>query len=162
METGTAKAPGDIAKLFVQAWNERDAGGIAELFEEDADFVNVVGLWWENREDIRRAHAYGLQVIFNRSELKLGRVKVKNLTDTNAIVHARMQLSGQTPKEQTSAGMRHNQFLFVVRKHDNRWLCVSAQNTDIVIGAETHIRNQQGELMPADYRSQSRIQTLGL
>ena len=29
------------------------------LFTEDADFVNVVGLWWRTRAQIRDNHAYG-------------------------------------------------------------------------------------------------------
>lgn len=151
IEVNEAKAPEDIPKLFVQAWNERSAEGIAQLFEEDADFVNVVGIWWDNREDIRKAHDYGLSVIFNQSALKLGKVKVKKLSNNIAVVHARMRLSDQTPKEGT-AGVRHNLFLFVVRRHDDRWLCLSAQNTDIVVGAETHIRREDGKLITADYR----------
>lgn len=147
----TTLIPEDIPRLFVQAWNRRSAAGIAALFEDDADFVNVVGIWRENREAIRKAHDYGLRVIFNQSELKLGKVKVKNLSDDTAVVHARMRLAGQTPKE-IAAGIRHNLFIFVVRRHDDHWLCVSAQNTDIVAGAETHIRDKDGNLIPVDYR----------
>lgn len=151
MEPIEAKSPQDIPKLFARAWNNRRAEDIAALFEDDADFINVVGIWWENRDDIRKAHDYGLRVIFNQSELRLGKVKVKKLSPDTAVIHARMRLTGQTPKESV-AGVRHNLFLFVVRRHGNRWLCVSAQNTDIVAGAETRIRDQEGNLIPADYR----------
>lgn len=40
-----ALTPEDIPSLFIHYWNQRDAKGIAEQFTEDADFVNVVGLW---------------------------------------------------------------------------------------------------------------------
>ena len=54
-ETGEA-----VARAFFDRWNDHDAEGIAALFAEDADFVNVVGLWWRNRRAIRKAHDYGL------------------------------------------------------------------------------------------------------
>lgn len=146
-----ATAPEDIPKLFTEAWNARRADWLAALFEEDADFINVVGIWWENRADIQQAHDYGLRVIFNESTLKVGKVKVKPLGDGHAAVHARMRLTGQTP-QRGAAGVRNNLFIFVLRKHGDHWLCLSAQNTDIVPGAETHIRNEQGELAAADYR----------
>ncbi len=146
-----ATTPGDIPRLFAEAWNTRRADRLASLFEEDADFINVVGIWWESRTDIQKAHDYGLKVIFNESTLKIGKVKVKALGEGHAIVHARMRLIGQTPKA-GAAGVRNNLFIFVVRKHGDHWLCVSAQNTDIVPGSETHIRNDRGELVAVDYR----------
>jgi len=149
--TNTAESPEDVPRLFVENWNDRRADLLAELFEEDADFINVVGLWWENREAIFKAHDYGLKVIFKDSTLRAGRLKITSLTDDVAILHVRMMLSGQTPQENV-AGVRQTIFTFVVRKRDDHWLCVSAQNTDIVAGAETLIRTETGELKPADYR----------
>ena len=51
-----AQSPEDIPKLFVENWNQRRPDLMAALFEEDADFINVVGLWWNNRNDILKAH----------------------------------------------------------------------------------------------------------
>ncbi len=53
------KSPEDIPIRFAEAWNERNAENIAELFDEDTDFVNVVGIWWNNRDDIRRGVIMG-------------------------------------------------------------------------------------------------------
>jgi hypothetical protein len=36
--------------------------------------VNVVGLWWRTRREIRKAHAYGFERIFARSTLTLEQV----------------------------------------------------------------------------------------
>lgn len=148
----TASTPNEIPVRFAEAWNARDAEGIARLFEEDADFINVVGLWWDNKEDIRKAHGYGLKVIFNESTLKVERIKVKMLSDDIAVIHTRMRLIGQTLKGNTT-GLRQNLFIFVARKSGDYWLCVSAQNTDIVIGAETNFRDEKGNLTPIDYRN---------
>ena len=38
-----------VVRAFFDRWNAGDADGIGALFAEDADFVNVVGLWWRSR-----------------------------------------------------------------------------------------------------------------
>jgi uncharacterized protein (TIGR02246 family) len=146
--------PESIPAAFVEAWNRRDADAIAGLFDEDAEFVNVVGIWWHDREAIRKAHAYGLARIFGGSTMRLGTVRVKRLGDDVAVVHARMTLEGQT----SVAGVerprpRANVFSFVVRRAAGGWRCASAHNTDVVPGAETNVVGDDGRLRPADYRS---------
>jgi len=125
---------------------------MAELFEEDADFINVVGLWWDNRQDIYEAHDYGLRVIFKDSTLKVVKLKTKKLSDGAAVVHAKMNLTGQTAVEGQEGGTRRTVFSFIVRKEGDDWTCASAQNTDIVLGAETYIRTEDGGLKSVDYR----------
>ncbi|MEL7001578.1 MAG: SgcJ/EcaC family oxidoreductase [Bacteroidota bacterium] len=152
MDKKVAK-PEDIPRLFAEAWNKRDADNIASLFIEDAEFVNVVGLWWHNREDIRKAHDYGLKTIFSESVIEVRRIKVRMLNDSIAIVHARMRLSGQTAHDGVTApGVRMNIFSFVVQKAMDGWVCISAHNTDIVPGAETNIVDAGGKIKPTDYR----------
>lgn len=60
-----ANSPEGVARGFADAWNRGDALAIAALFVEDADFVNVVGLWWRNRRRIREAHAYGARCSYS-------------------------------------------------------------------------------------------------
>lgn len=143
--------PEDIASTFVEAWMARDAKALAMNFAEDADFVNVVGIWWEDREAIRRAHHYGLTTFFAASTLKLGRVKLRLVGTTAAIIHARMILTGQTGKDGREAGKRSTVLSFVMEHQNEGWLCVSAQNTEIVPSVETY-EAVDGRLKPQDYR----------
>ena len=146
-------APERIPALFAEAWNARDPDGIAALFDEDAEFVNVVGLWWHDREAIRQAHAYGLTRIFDRSTLRVGAVRVKRLSDDVAVVHARMHLEAQTPVgDVVRPRARTNVFTFVARRTPDGWRCAAAHNTDVVPGAETNVVDDAGRLRGADYR----------
>lgn len=145
--------PESIPAVFVEAWNRRDPDTLAALFEADADFVNVVGIWWHDREAIRQAHADGLTRIFQHSTLRLARVKVRPLSEAIAVVHARMSLTGQTAADGVAVpGVRRNLFSFVVHRTAQGWRCVSAHNTDIVPGMETNLVDATGQLRPADYR----------
>ncbi|WP_412062817.1 SgcJ/EcaC family oxidoreductase [Rubrivirga sp. IMCC45206] len=139
---------------FVATWMARDADALADLFERDAEFVNVVGLWWHDRAAIRRAHAYGLRVIFPNSTLRVVRTREKALADGVAVVHAVMALEGQSAGGGVAApGARQTVFTFVMRRGADGWRCAAAQNTDRVAGAETHARDASGALRPADYRA---------
>lgn len=142
---GICQSPLDVAKGFAQAWNAYDAEALAELFVEDADFVNVVGLWWHDREHIRQAHAYGFRKIFRNSHMKLGRTSVRELGPEVAVVHAAWSMIGQESHENREADKRRGVLSFTVqRQADDRWLAVAAQNTDRINGAETHIAANGG------------------
>ncbi len=144
-------APEEMPAAFSAAWMARDAKALAALFAGDADFVNVVGIWWEDRAAIEEAHAYGLSTFFRDSRLSVGRVKVRMLGEAAAVVHARTILSGQMSVDGAIAGTRRTILVFVMERRAAGWVCVAAQNTDIVPGSETYERNGD-RLVPGDYR----------
>jgi uncharacterized protein (TIGR02246 family) len=126
-------SPETIAALFARAWNARDSDALASLFEEDAEFVNVSGLYWHNREAIRKAHAYGVDHHFSKSTLGTGETKVKLLSPDVAIVHARMTLSNDDSAGAVPKSAPYSTIVsFVVHRSGNRWLCASAHNTDVI------------------------------
>lgn len=145
-------APEDMPVRFKQAWNNYQASEIANLFSDQPDFINVTGKWWDQREEIEKAHDFGFRVIFPNSELEVLKIKKKMLKEDIAVVHARIQILGQTENQVEKAGKRETMFLFVMQKKDGRWLCESAQNTDIVFGMQTNIRDEEGNLKSVSYK----------
>jgi len=147
-------APQDMPHAFAAAWMARDAAALAALCVEDADFVNVVGIWWHDRGAIERAHHYGLTTFFRDSVLRVGRVKLRMLGPDHAVVHARMRLSGQRAPDGAVAGDRHAMLSFVCTLGPQGWQAVAVQNTDIVPGAETQV-SIGATLIPQDYRDRT-------
>lgn len=143
--------PEQIPYRFMAAWNAYNPDGIADLFYEDADFVNVTGKWWNNKTDIWKAHDFGLRIIFQHSQLHVLEVKVKYPTPEVAVIHARIQLLGQTENKGGKAGERQTLFLFVAKKQADEWLVISAQNTDIT-GQQTNLRDADGTLQSVSYK----------
>ncbi len=151
-----------MAHGFADAWNAADAEALAALFVEDADFVNVVGLWWNKRERIRAAHDYGFRRIFAGSQMRLEKVRVRELGEGLAVVHALWTLTGQSSVPSGGAenppGDRQGVISFTVQKQqttddddDGTWLAVSAQNTDRIPGAET-LAAEGDALRPTAYQ----------
>jgi uncharacterized protein (TIGR02246 family) len=138
-------SPEDIPGLFARAWNDRDSGALALLFDEDAQFVSVTGLCWHDRESIRKAHASGLERLVNKSILAIDETKVKLLSPDIAVVHARMTLSGQAPAGAvTQPAPRTTIVSFVVHRTVDRWLCASAHNTDVIPNTKTNVIDEAG------------------
>jgi len=147
-------SPEAIPALFARAWNDRDPDALASLFDEDAEFVNVTGLCWHNRASIRKAHAYRLERVFNKSTLAPGETKVKLLSPEVAVVHARMTLSGEEPAGAvTDPGPRTTIVSFVVHRAGDRWLCASAHNTDVIPDTGTTVIDDAGVFGVANYPS---------
>ena len=147
-------SPEDVPAMFARAWNARDPGALAALFDADAEFVNVTGLCWHDRESIRKAHADPVGQAFNKATLSPGETKVKLLAPEVAVVHARMTVScEQTDSDLVQPRPRTTIFSFVVHRAGKRWLCASAHNTDVTPGSETPVIDQAGLFGSAPYPS---------
>ncbi|TQV79374.1 SgcJ/EcaC family oxidoreductase [Denitrobaculum tricleocarpae] len=138
-ETGEA-----VARAFFDRWNEGDADGIAALFVEDADFVNVVGLWWHDRRAIRKAHDYGFRHIFENARVEITELSVRELTPDIHIVHTVSILDGQTGVGGTEAVQRTAVISMVTHRRSSAFQIVCCHNTDRVVGADTHVVDTRG------------------
>lgn len=142
--------PEDFPAAFAGAWHRRSGRSIAALFTADADFVNVTGLWWHGRAAIADPHDYALHGFFAETTLRPGRTEVRYLGDDVTVVRCRLTVTGQTAPDGTTAGPRQTILTAVLQRQPGGWLAVSAQNTDVIPGKETHVNT--GTLDAVDYR----------
>jgi uncharacterized protein (TIGR02246 family) len=126
-----------LASAFVKAWNVHDMDALANLFDREADFVNVVGIWWQGREAIRQAHIQSHQTIFKDSTLSEDATTVKFITPDIALAHMTWTLNGHLTPDGTPGPSRHGILSFVMKREGKDWLIRSAQNTDIIPGLKT-------------------------
>ena len=142
-----------VARAFFDRWNDGDADGISALFAEDADFVNVVGLWWRSRRAIRKAHDYGFRRIFQNAKVEITELAVRELSPDIHIVHTVSTLEGQSGADGAETGLRVAVISMVTQRRASGFEIVSCQNTDRVEGADTHVRDAAG-FRPASYRTE--------
>lgn len=126
----------DVPATFIAAWNRHDAASLAALFAEDADFVNVVGLWWRSRVEIEAAHAATHETIFKQSHLEGEIAEITRLGPAGvAALHVTWTLTGLSSPDGTPAEPRQGILLLVLTEASGGWRIRIAQNTDIVPGA---------------------------
>src|ERR1700733_91233 len=116
---------------FEDAWNRHDMSALAMFFATDADFVNVMGMRWVCREEIKNAHSASHATIFKTSTLKLGETTVRFLKPDVATARSVSPLSGQMSVNGQVAPTRTGILSHVLVRTDGRWQIVMSQNTDI-------------------------------
>lgn len=113
-----------------EAWNHHDMKAWANLFTEDADFVNVAGAWWKGRAEIEKKHLEIHAYIFRDSTLRLGEVETRFLTPEIAVVHVLWSLTGNRNPDGSDGQPRKGIFTEILQKQSGKWLIAAAQNTD--------------------------------
>lgn len=129
-----AQRPEEIPTAFMDAWNRHDMGALAALFAKDADFVNVVGMWWKSRAEIEAAHTATHATLFRDSRLSGEIASRKELRPGVVALHLTWELTGQTAPDGTPEGPRRGILLFIATEEADGWTIRAAQNTDIVPG----------------------------
>ena len=119
-----------VVDEFEAAWNAHDMRRFAACFADDADFVNVAGVWWHGREVIEEkhvaAHAEGLK----HSTMRIQLAALKQIGRGIAVAHATWRLD----RSDTGA-TRSGVMSWTVRDRNGTIEIVSAHNTDTVAPA---------------------------
>ncbi len=126
-----------VVNAFAETWNRHDMNAFADLFSEDAEFVNVVGLWWKGRTEIRDAHASTHRSIFKNSRLSLQEAATRFPVPGLAIARCRWTLEGHVAPDGKPLPARNGVLVNTLQRFGGTWLIIDSQNTDIVEGVVT-------------------------
>ena len=118
-----------LAMRQAETWNRHDAKAYADLFAMDADVVNVVGWWWQGRNEIELKLTAAYASMFKDSMLAITDVKVRFLTSQVAVAHVRWTMSGAKPPPGVPEPRQGIQTL-VLQMHAGKWLIDVLQNTN--------------------------------
>ena len=123
-----------IVEAFAESWNKHDMNAFAELFSPDAEFVNVVGIWWKGRAEIKAAHEFTHQTLFKNSLLTITELSVRFPTPQIAIARCRWKLEGHVTPEGSPLPVRNGILLNILRYEGSKWFIIDSQNTDLIEG----------------------------
>jgi uncharacterized protein (TIGR02246 family) len=123
--------PEALVDGFVAAWNSHDMRAFAGLFTEDADFVNVVGMWWKGRADIRAKHEESHATRFKTTTVTSTGTSVRLLRPDIAVLHATWELTGEVDAEGKPGPSRRGVMQMVAVKQAEGWRIAAAQNTNL-------------------------------
>ena len=122
----------DVVAAFEDSWSRHDMETFAELFTEDADFVNVVGLWWKGRPEIKQAHENSHATMFKNSNLSIPETSIRFLRPNVAVGRSVWELVGHTSPQGETLSPQNGILTNVVTEEGGRWAIVASQNTDIM------------------------------
>ncbi|PZP28753.1 MAG: hypothetical protein DI603_18935 [Roseateles depolymerans] len=110
------------------AWNRHDMAAYAALLHDDAEWVNVVGMYWRGKAQIMKAHIAFHETIFKDCRLEGRDLTVREVApDTVTAVWTHQQDAYRSP-----SGTLHektlNRMTLVLTRHDGRWRISNVQN----------------------------------
>jgi uncharacterized protein (TIGR02246 family) len=131
VERHTEEAIHSVVNRFIDSWNQHDMSALAGLFADDADFVDVFGNWFKDKEAIERALTQRHATVFRESRFTAKEVVVRLLKPDLAVVHAAIELSGAFDREgrQLPAGL--GVITSVIENTGEGWRIVALQNTAV-------------------------------
>lgn len=120
-----------------QAWNQHDAKAWSASFADDADFVNILGMLFQGRQEIERRHADLFGSIFARSQVVVTTRKVRPIGKTAAVAETDYELRGydRLPpgiRPTDPDGTLRTRLKYVWELKPEGWRIVSAQNTAVL------------------------------
>lgn len=123
----------NVINAIVESWNTHDMKLHAAQFTDDADFVNVLGMYWKGRAEIEQHHAAIHSTIFRNSKLRILEHSVRELSDTVALAHVRWEMTGHDAIPGVNfTEVRRGIGTVVLVEQGGQWLISAFQNTDIV------------------------------
>ena len=125
----------DIAAKYEKSWNEHDMDAMFDLFTEDSDWVNIVGMHWKGRSDSKKAHQIFHDTMFKNTPLKIDEVYVRKITKDTAVAVLTISMGDfATPAGDIIKSSKDRMSLFMV-KQKGRWLIAHGHNTAIDLRA---------------------------
>jgi len=121
------------AEQFVAIWNAHDMERLQDLYAEDADFVNVIGMRWTGASEIARMHVLLHELRMRQTTLVSEGMTVRVLAPSVAVVHDTWVLTGDPGAPGWKTGEQRRGILMHVLKLDGagKWHIAASQNTDI-------------------------------
>jgi uncharacterized protein (TIGR02246 family) len=119
-----------VGERLVASWNSHDIRSLAALFGEDATCVNTEGQWWSSRVQLESELVRRHQSLFRASRLTAVESKATLLSATVAALQIRWELVRLVAPNGSSLPHRAGTLLLILKKQDETWPIVMAQNTE--------------------------------
>ena len=118
----------DLVMQLEAAWNAGDSTGYAQPFEDNADFINVMGMHAHGRTPIEAGHRAIFDSLYKGSQLTYAIEAIRFIRADVAVALLRAQLVVRDDTATHTADARPTVLLV---KEDARWRVTLFQNTYI-------------------------------
>jgi uncharacterized protein (TIGR02246 family) len=114
---------------YCTCWNQHDMIGLAELFVDDAQWVNIVGMYWPSKAALVTGHTVFHRTFFQTTDIELRNVEIRNIAPDVSVAVILLKVGPFTPPDGTPRPASENRLSIILTKHDGRWRIVHGHNT---------------------------------
>jgi uncharacterized protein (TIGR02246 family) len=126
------KAIRQVLDGTIEAWNQHDTNKYFSYFTPEAQWVNVVGMWWHGTTEHKYALDIFMQAMFNKTTHRALQSEVKMLRPDLALVRHRWELKGWVlPDGRDMSDASTGVMTMIMEKRKGRWMIIDGHNTSI-------------------------------
>lgn len=141
-----------IAQQLQESWNSADSLAWAELFADDADFINIMGGHFIGKAEIERGHRIIFDTIYKGSTNKFTVQKIRFAGPDVAIVFLLAELQIVTPGMPPMLQARPT---LVAQRSGEGWKIVAFQNTLVTVeGSRSALAQRIASALNSEFAKQ--------
>jgi uncharacterized protein (TIGR02246 family) len=130
-------------KKMIADWNTHEFKNMDFYTTEDVEWVNIVGMWWKGREDVKKAHQTTFDQFFKAVPFTQKSLTIRLLTSDVAIANLVCHVGALFPPDGIDRGNNRtpetdNLLMLIYVKKNGTWLLSAGQNTIIDPKAAPH------------------------
>ncbi|MGF7082822.1 SgcJ/EcaC family oxidoreductase [Mucilaginibacter sp. UYCu711] len=128
---------------MISDWNTHEFKNMDLYTTEDVEWVNIVGMWWKGRNDVKKAHQSTFDIFFKGVPFTQKSLNIRFLTNDVAIANLVCHIGSLFPPDgidrvNNRTPETDNLLMLVYRKKIGIWLLAAGQNTIIDPEAAKH------------------------
>jgi uncharacterized protein (TIGR02246 family) len=125
-----------VVKGYCDAWNRHNMKPFADLFTDDAQWVNIVGMHWSRRTAIAAAHEAYHSTFFQATEIEAVEMEIREIAPGVAIAVVLIKVGPFTPPDGIPRPEGDDRLSLVLTRRSGRWRIAHGHNTVIDPGAQ--------------------------
>ncbi|MGA2850083.1 MAG: SgcJ/EcaC family oxidoreductase [Terracidiphilus sp.] len=116
----------------IESWNHHDMKAYVADMTPDVEWINVVGMRWQGRDEVYRAHETYHQTIFKNRNLQPWKlVSIRAITPDVAIATTSGDADGYTTPDGRARPPSTSMLTYVLVHRDGRWMITEGHNTTV-------------------------------
>lgn len=125
---------------MVSDWNTHEFKNMDFYMTDDVEWVNIVGMWWKGRAEVKAAHQGNFGAFFKGVPFKQKSLKIRFLTKDVAVATLISSVGEFFPPDGIDHGNNKmpasdDILTLVFVKQNGKWLLASGQNTVVDVRA---------------------------
>jgi uncharacterized protein (TIGR02246 family) len=118
------------------AWNRHDMTALANLLADDADWINIVGMYWRDKVAVVKAHEVYHRTFFRTTGNEFTEIDLRPVTSDVVLAVVTIKLGDFTPPDGRPRIGTQDRLSLVLAKRAGVWRIVHGHNTVIEPGAQ--------------------------
>ncbi len=110
-----------VVREYGAAWNRHDMGALAELFTDDAHWINIVGMHWPGKTAVVTGHEAFHRTFFQTTDIELADVEIRAIAPGVAAAVLLLKVGPFTPPDGVYRAESEDRLSLVLTKRDGRW-----------------------------------------